>query len=172
MALPRHFGMACEIEDFGPDGLYPDDIDQAPGFSWTLLQRHGRRPLAVLGRVLLQANNRCAGLASWSEIYIYETVACRYAAAVRHATTETPGPDWCDAWMCDSAEAVRTVFYKHDPLVALSATTASGPVGLADIERLDAAMSRHVVEAQRFRGAWAGLLAAMFGLPATRQAVR
>jgi hypothetical protein len=131
-----------------------------PGFQWTVLQRHGKRPLAVLGRVLLRANNRCAGLPNWSEITIHETAGLRFAASLRHQPAEGDAVLWCDAWLCDTPEAIWGVFHRHDPLWALP--LASGAVSFDT-------MTRDAAQAQRFRGAWAGLLAAVFGLPPPRR---
>jgi hypothetical protein len=133
----------------------PGQQSAVAGFGWTVLQRHGRRPLAVLGRSLLRADNRCAGLPCWSEITIHETQAGRFAAALRHTPPPSAGPAWRDAWLCDTPDSVRTSFYLHDPLWALPAWPISlGPIS----EAPDAAI------AQRFRLAWAGLLGAVFGL--------
>jgi hypothetical protein len=118
----------------------------APGFRWMVLQRHGKRPLAVLGRALLQANNRCAGLPWWSEITIHETAASHFAASIRHTPNSAGEPVWCDAWVCDSAEAVRKLVHAHDPLWALP-PQANDPASII-----------------RFSRAWAGLIAAVFGL--------
>jgi hypothetical protein len=130
----------------------------------------------VLARALLQANNRCTGLPCWSEISIYETDARRYAVCLRHAPPEAGGLAWCDAWVCDVPEAVRTTLYRHDPLVALppchiirpdapSWVPAGDPTETAVLR--DAALQD--VSSRRLRGAWAGLLASMFGLPVPHQ---
>jgi hypothetical protein len=151
-----HAGTVCETEPGSP----PRPAD--PGFRWTVLQRHGRRPLAVLGRVLLRADNRCAGLPCWSEITVHETAGLRFAASLCHSRPGTAGPAWCDAWLCDSPEAVRGILLAHDPLGALP--TDGMPASYAAALREAAAM-------QRFRGAWSGLLAALFGLAAPRRRV-
>ena len=129
-----------------------------PGFCWTVLQRHGKRPLAVLGRVLLRVNNRCAGLPFWSELTIYETAGLHFAASLCHTQIDLAEPGWRDAWLCDVPEAVRRVFQSHDPLWALP--PAGCPASYDPV-------AREAVAAAQFRGAWAGLLAAVFGLPAT-----
>jgi hypothetical protein len=141
-----------------------------PGFHWTVLRRHGKRPLAVLGRALLEANNRCAGLHYWSEISIHETSARRFAACVRHAAPGADGPAWCDTWLCDSPEAVRTILCEHDPLVALPSCIMPNPLMPAGRRALGADLaSGDAGAAQRFLGAWAGLLAAIFGLSAAHR---
>jgi hypothetical protein len=126
----------CEVEPGSPGR--PADA----GFRWTVLQRFGRRPLAVTGRVLLRADNRCAGLARWSELVILETAGLRLAASIRHHQPDAP--DWTDAWLCGSAEEIRAVVLAHDPLAALPPDAGATAM-------------------RRFRGAWAGLLAAVFG---------
>ena len=142
MALPPPGSSVCETEAGAPN-----QAPFRPGFHWMVLRRYGKRPLAIQGRVLLQANNRCAGLPWWSEITIHETAASHFAACISHTPEPPDGPTWCDAWLCDSAESVRSVCHDHDPLWALPASPADP----------------HAV--RRFHGAWAGLLAAVFGLP-------
>jgi hypothetical protein len=144
MRAPQRHRIVCEMEDDRLPHVLP-----GPGFRWMVLRRDGRRPLAVMARALLQANNRCAGLPYWSEIGIHETAAGRFASNLSHAAPGATGPTWSDTWLCDSAEAVRAQFLAHDPLVAVSSAGLSG-----DIRAI-----------QRFRGAWSGLLAAMFGMP-------
>ena len=124
-------GGVCETE--------PGCVGETPveGYAWTVLQRHGRRPLLVLARSLLRADNRCAGLAFWSRIELLETAGQRYAVSVCHDQA------WCDAWLCDSVETVRRGLVGHDPAWAL-------PSGAGEA-------------VARFRGAWAGLLAALLG---------
>jgi hypothetical protein len=131
-----------------------------------VLQRHGKRPLAVLGRTLLQANNRCVGLPSWSEITIQETSGARFVACLRHTPPCQGDPVWRDAWLCDNADAVRAALRAHDPLQALPPPippdcAGSGEAALFARDRFH----HHVETALMFRAAWAGLLAAVFGLP-------
>ncbi len=135
----------CESEAY-PAGF----ADAALGFRWMMMQRHGKRPLAILGRALLQANNSCAGLPWWSEITIHETAASHFAACIRHTPRSAAEPAWCDAWVCNSADAVKALFHAHDPLWAL-------PSGANDLDAV-----------RRFGGAWTGLLAAVFGLAINR----
>jgi len=146
MSAPSRHRTVCELED----GCFGSGLALGPGFQWMALRRDGKRPLAVLARALLQANNRCSGLPSWSEIRIYETSAGRFASNLCHAAPGATGPTWSDAWLSDSPEAVRASFHGHDPLVAVATGSGCGD-------------TRAV---QRFRGAWAGLLAAIFGMPA------
>jgi len=135
-----------------------------------VLRRHGKRPLAVLGRALLQANNRCAGLPYWSEISIIETAGRHFAASLCHSAPGAAGPTWCDSWLCDSPEAVRAICLAHDPLVAVpshSFSPGTEPGGSSMFLSADAGLACLGEAAlQRFRGAWAGLLAAIFGLHA------
>ncbi len=148
-------GTVCEIAACGTAGRTPRHVP--PGFGWTVLQRHGRRPLAVMARTLLHADNRCAGMPCWSAITIHETDTAGFAASLCHTPWLLAGPAWRDAWVCDSVEAVRASYFRHDPLWALP----TGPMTLTDEPgAADAAMAR------RFRLAWAGLLAAVFGVNA------
>ncbi len=133
----------CEVEE-GDTG-----VASAPDFQWTVLRRHGRRPLAVLGRALLRANNECSGLAFWSELSIFETGSRRFAAALRHVVPEELGPAWCDAWLCDSPRDIRSLVVEHDPLAAFPGCQFHASPDRADIDH--------------FRGAWAALLTAILG---------
>lgn len=146
MPPPQRHLTVCELEA-GFGGELPD-LHRA-GFRWIVLRRDGKRPLGILARALLQANNRCAGLPFWSEICIHETAAGQFAAGVSHAAPGATGPAWSENWLSSSPEAVRTAFYTHDPLVAVPSESMAGD-------------ARAI---QRFQGAWAGLLAAMFGMP-------
>ncbi len=136
----------CETEQDSPG---PRDgaplVLPGPGFVWVVLQRHGRRPLAVFARALLEAHNRCAGLPTWSHIAFYETAGGRYAVALRHSPSA--GPAWADAWLCDSADAVRDDVLAHDPLWAAPLGTPAGDPA----------------PGAAFCAAWTGLLAAVFG---------
>jgi hypothetical protein len=164
-----------------PGGLTPGSrptgwIDPAatrllPGFRWTVLRRHGKRPLALLGRILMRGNNRCAGLPSWSEISVLETAAGRFAASVCHAAPGAAGPTWCDSFLCDTPDAVRDLCLGHDPLVAVPSFVVPGKIApnlppefcIADLSGSENATCVEALAAQRFSGAWAGLLVAMFG---------
>jgi hypothetical protein len=112
-----------------------------------------------MARVLLRADNRCAGLPCWSEITLLETAGLRFAATLSHARPVDADARWCDAWLCDSPDAVRAVLRAHDPL-------ASQPHG--GVPESYAAAVRDAAAMRQFRGAWAGLLAAVLGPPARR----
>jgi hypothetical protein len=117
-----------------------------------------------MGRVLLQADNRCAGLACWSQVAIYETAASRFAASrfaasLSHTRLASGEDAWKDAWLCDDTDAVRSTLYAHDPLWAFPPPAIPGG-RLGDLPAAFDAAS-----AVRFHDAWAGLLAAVFGVP-------
>lgn len=126
----------CEVEPGSPNQA------PGPGFRWTVLQRFGRRPLAVFCRVLLRADNQCAGLARWSELTILETAGQRLTASIRHHQPDAP--DWTDAWLCDTAAEMRAIVLSHEPLRAVPPRAAGSAT-------------------RRFGAAWAGLLAATMG---------
>lgn len=150
---------------------------QLPGYQWTVLRRHGKRPLAVLGRVLMRGNNRCAGLPCWSEISVLETASSRFAASLCHAAPGAAGPTWCDSFLCDTPDGVRAACLGHDPLVAVPSCVVAGgsvpniPLALCitDLSGSGNAASVEALAARRFSGAWAGLLAAMFGPHAAKR---
>ena len=152
----------CEYEDGGPAPAQNLETSWA-GWRWIVLPRHGRRPLAVLGRSLLHADNRCAGLPWWSAVTIHETNRGRLAVSIRHSGPNSLGPHspesgdqdraWRDSSLHQNAEALREALDRHDPLQALPGVAAD------------------MVAAMRFHGAWAGLLAALSGrhAPKARQ---
>jgi hypothetical protein len=156
--MPPRPGPVCELAGGGPS---PDHArarpGRNPGFNWVILQRHGRRPLAVPGRVLLQGDNRCTGLPWWSAITIYETDPGPFAVALCHTPPEQAGPAWHDAWLADSAETLRATLQRHDPLAAM-------PAGLQASIRSGLRVPPDTEAAGRFQAAWAGLLGALFGL--------
>lgn len=139
----------CELEP-AIAGAQPAEL--GAGFDWRVLQRHGRRPIAILGRTLLHANNRCAGQSCWSELAIIETVEGRFAVSVGHIVPIERGPTWRDAWLATTPETVREMCRAHDPLIGIPPWQTAGDWAAFD-------------ESLRFRAAWCGLLGALFGLP-------
>jgi hypothetical protein len=131
-----------------------------------VLQRRARRPLTVVGRSLLSAHNRCAGLFCWSELAIYETASGCFAAVLRHVPAAAAQQIWADAWLCASAEEVRRVFHEHDPLCALPPLASPHPQERPDSPCIVAAVPSlgDTLSARRYQAAWAGLLAAVFGI--------
>jgi hypothetical protein len=137
-----------------------------------LLQRHGQRPLAVYGRALLEAHNRCGLASTWSHVAIYETASGRFAVCIRHTPREAEAPSWADGWLCDTADAVRASIVAHDPLWSLALPRAAWEsLPQAAWETLPRAAWNFAhenppidsTEATRFHAAWKGLLAAVFG---------
>lgn len=136
-------GPVCEIAPRARTAL--------PGFGWIVLQRDGRRPLAIEGRVVLTADNACAGFAWRSEIVIYETAAGLLAVSLCHAGTAEQGPPWRDAFLSDDPAALRAALLAHDPVAAIAPCRDDDLAGGARA-------------AQRFAAIWRGLLGALFGL--------
>lgn len=176
MIPPRHPGTVCEFEPYdtlnatGEGGVVSECDLLSAGFRWTVLERHGKRPLAILGRVLLQANNRCSGLPCWSEIAIHETIARRFTASVSHRPPEAFDVIWRNTWLCETPKAIVAALQAHDPLHTLSpgvTTRRPLPVALDDFPAFNAGGYQDEAAVRRFRGAWAGLLAAIFGLRST-----
>jgi hypothetical protein len=159
--MPPHPGPICELVGDGPR---PGLAASAPGFGWVILERHGRRPLALQGRALLRGDNRCAGLPWWSAVTIYETAGGQFAVALCHTPPDDAGPAWQHGWLEDSAEAVRDALDRHDPLRAM-------PAGLLPAIRSGLRVLPDTEAAWRFQAAWAGLLGALFGLRARQRQV-
>ncbi len=117
------------------------------GFIWTMLPRHGRRPVRFLGREMLRADSRAAARAGplklWSDIQIYELYAGGFVTSVRHLRTEDDRAFFQDAWSVHHPAGVMTRLRQHDIAAALS--------GEDDVT--DAALAR----------AWHSLLGTVFG---------
>ena len=130
-----------------PGGAAPGEA--APGCVWTLLPRHGRRPLRFVGRAMLRADNRAVARAQalphWSEIEIYEAYPGGFVAAVRHVGGDAARIFWQDAWLASDAAGVVTLLRNHDGAASVPHTEpGAAAIGL--------------------RQAWLGLLRAIFGV--------
>jgi hypothetical protein len=143
------------LDATSPDGLpirtLPGEAGQ--GFAWTVLPRHGLRPLGFTGRLLLEASSRQPGLAIASGLAVHETADGRLVAAVRHL----PDADLprCYATCCATPAELLELLRAHDPLADLPAE----PLFTADAD--DAAAAFRQVRA--LRAAWGALLDATFG---------
>ncbi len=130
------------------------------GFAWTILPRHGRRPLAFWGRLLLQAAHREPGLPVWSDLALHETDGGLIVVAVRHLLRgpdgAPDGPPLCYAAASRDAAALRAMLAAHDPMADLPAGLL---LGAAPFEDPFAAG----LLAGRLRAAWRTLLATTFG---------
>lgn len=133
--------------------------DAAPGagFAWTVLPRHGRRPLGFEGRLLVQAASRPPALPVWSELAVHETSRGALVASIRHRTPDEaePGPALlADAEARADAAALIEWLRHHDPVAHLpAALLLEGGADPADALRIVAAL----------RADWRALLAATFG---------
>jgi hypothetical protein len=91
--------------------------DRPAGFVWTLLPRHGSRPVRFLGREVLRADNHAGGLAGglsyWSEIRVFELHGGGYVVAVRHCGTADDVAGWQDAWRLADAGGVVGALRGH-----------------------------------------------------------
>lgn len=132
--------------------------------TWTLLPRHGARPLGFQGRLLLQASNREAGLFAWSEIAVHERDGPGYVVAVRHRAADRTAPLWQHAAACADAGAVHAFLRAHDPATVLPVGIVATAAGLAGADALLAAVQDAV---GRQRASWQALLVTVFGPAAT-----
>jgi hypothetical protein len=89
------------------------------GFTWTLLPRHGRRPVAFAGRELLRVDNsaavRAGHCAEWSEIRVFELLQSGFVTAIRHLRAEDGLPCWQDASLSEDAAGVVETLRCHRP---------------------------------------------------------
>ena len=134
---------------------------------WTLLPRHGARPLGFHGKLLLDASNRDAGLFAWSEIAVYQpahvgAAPSGYVVAVRHRTAERALPLWQDAVACADAAAVHGFLRGHDPAAVMPLGIVADAAGLAGADALLAAVQDAIA---RQRSGWQALLARLFVPP-------
>ena len=128
--------------------------------AWTLLPRHGARPLGFHGRLLLQASNRETGLFAWSEIAVHEHDGPGYVVAIRHRAADRTAPLWQHAAACADAAAVHAFLRAHDPATVLPAGIVATAVCLAGADALLAAAQDAV---GRQRAGWQALLKTVFG---------
>jgi hypothetical protein len=92
-------------------------------FVWTLLPRHGCRPIRFLGREMLRADNRGAARFGnhpyWADIQLYELYAGGFVAGVRHMRAGEDRAVWQDAWHSRDPAGITTTLRSHDIEAAL-----------------------------------------------------
>jgi hypothetical protein len=139
----------------------PSQAIESPAhhFHPVILPRHGLRPLHICGRSLLHVSNRCVGLPAWSELTLFETRAGGLASALTHHLTENLGGIWRDSALHTSALALPPAIRAHDPMIALVLPCADLVVP-GDHGRQ---AGEDVALAGLFRGAWFGMVRALFG---------
>jgi hypothetical protein len=151
-----------------PCAAPPPASTPEPGFAFTLLQRHGRRPLGFEGRLLVAAELAEPGLPLTSRIALHETAEGGLVAAIRHAMRPPLAEESRHYAEAAPADALLGFLHAHDPLRDLPAdwllqvAENSHDLAKAEADRLAAAAAL----ALRLRTAWRGLVAACFGLPA------
>lgn len=129
-----------------------------PDFAWTMLARHGRRPLGFQGHLLVQAASRAPSLPVWSELAVHETEQGTLVGAIRHVVRDLAGQPvgtpFQYAEACGDPAALLDWFYVHDPVADLPAETLLGrgddPVGATRMPGI-------------LRDAWQALLTVTFG---------
>ena len=127
---------SCLSETLGAALSDRDEADALDeGYLWTLLPRHGRRPIRFLSREMLRVDNRAGARARavthWSEIQIYEIYRGGFVTAVRHVCTEDDHAGFQDAWMAESARDVIALLQAHDAGAALPVDEAPSPAAPA-----------------------------------------
>jgi hypothetical protein len=132
--------------------------DPGEGFGWTLLARHGLRPLGFTGRLLFEAGNRATAAPIWSEIAVFETGDTRFVGQIRHGSAPPGAFAYADAFVCQDAQAVPAAFACHRPLALLPLELLEPGWG-AGIWPL---RPGHM-QAGHMQSQWRALLAAVFG---------
>lgn len=148
----------CAHEPVAPDQAAPAIESPAHHFHSVILPRHGLRPLQICGRSLLHVSNRCVGLPAWSELTLFETRAGGLASALTHHLTERLGGVWRDSALHADALALPRAIRAHDPMVALVLPCADRVVPGESC----APAGEDVALAALFRGAWFGMVRALF----------
>ena len=149
----------CAYEPVAPEQASPAIESPDHHFHPVILPRHGLRPLHICGRSLLHVSNRCVGLPAWSELSLFETGTGGLASALTHHLTESLGGVWRDSALHGSAMALPQAIRAHDPMIAL-VLPCTDLVASGDRRRQ---AGEDVALAALFRGAWFGMVRALFG---------
>jgi hypothetical protein len=80
------------------------------------LPRHGARPLAFTGRVLVQAASRHPALPVWSDIGVFETSSHRIVTEIRHQWRGEPPLGRRYAVELAACDDALVYLHGHDPL--------------------------------------------------------
>ena len=149
----------CAHEPAAPDRASPAIESADHHFHPVILPRHGLRPLHICGRSLLHVSNRCVGLPAWSELTLFETRTSGLASTLTHHLTESLGGVWRDSALHASALALPRAIQAHDPMIALVLPCADLVVPGESCRQ----PGEDVALAGLFRGAWFGMVRALFG---------
>jgi len=138
--------------------------DALEGFAWTMLPRHGRRPLGFHGRLLVHVSCRQPELPVWSEVTLHEAADGALVAAVRHVlrgAEDTAGAldARCYAESSQDSAELLELLLAHDPLADLPVEVLLDAFG-------EAGVAAAPLRAASLRLAWRTVLAAALGLPA------
>ncbi len=87
------------------------------GYVWTLLPRHGKRPVRFFGREMLRANDRKAAHSEhfkyWSDIQVFELHSGGFMTAVRHYNISEDRTSWHDTWFSIDTRSVILSLRNH-----------------------------------------------------------
>ena len=129
-------------------------------FGWTVLPRHGLRPLRFKDRTLVRAAARDPALPVWSEVVVHETEGGLLVVAIRHDCRGEAAPPCVYAEAFGSTDAAIEFLHAHDPLRDLPVTALyAGAEAMPDGLRTAAALAC----ADRLRHGWQEILTACFG---------
>jgi hypothetical protein len=87
-----------------------------PDFAFTLLPRHGQRPLGFRGRLLVNAVAQAPTLPVESRIALHETEGGALVAAIRHATRPPLPPESRCYATAAAADELLDFLHGLDPL--------------------------------------------------------
>lgn len=141
-------------------GSWSSDPPEGVDFTWTLLARHGLRPLGFRGRLLFEASDRLQGPVISSRIAVHEVAGGGFVAAISHVSVIAGVSPRCFAEARASAEEIRGVFLDHDPLAWLPAEVLTH--GLPADADAAALLSAAGARSASLRAGWTTLLAAVF----------
>lgn len=136
--------------------------EEGAGFGFTLLPRHGRRPLGFQGRLLARMEAAPPDLPVASCVTLHEAASGGFVCAIRHRLRDVLGAEErCYALAAGDATTLLRFLHTHDPLRDLPAGAllprVAGPCPT------HAALAEAATIAPRLRAVWRDMLAASFG---------
>ena len=134
--------------------------EEAAGFDFVLLPRHGRRPLGFQGRLLARMEAAPPDLPVESCVTLHEAASGGFVCAIA-TSSWPPNEKCCYALAAGDAPTLLRFLHLHDPLRDLPpAALVPQATGTAPSR---SALAEAATIAPRLRAVWRDLLAASFG---------
>lgn len=169
LAIATVLGRRTELPSAGPAALpsvaAATERQVASGFVDTALPRHGKRPLAFRGRLLVEAamadDAASPPLVVASRVAIHETEQGALVGSIRHQPRQADMPALTYAALFADCEALKAWLAAHDPLADLPVQVILPGPEAADAD----ALARAGQELGRIRARFQALLAALVAPP-------